>query len=224
MARPRKPEFQDLPPNLIFDKFTGFYRYRNVLDGQYYQVSKDKGDAIQQAMLLNAELLPQMTPKSRRMITLRSAAPSPLTLREFIDERFLAQYLPERQLKETTLKDYRRRLAVMKAALGCWVISEITTQCLADFNRPKPLYQRKNYRSLFKLLFDYAPNDGLSGTNPALPLIIPKLKRQRVRLTLQHFNTIHDKAPQLGCKMPWHWDSSPYETRRLSTITVQRYP
>ena len=118
MARPRKKNYQGLPPNLHFDKNTAFYRYRHPETGKYHPMGKDRSKAASAAKQLNSLLMPGQDLIAQVMGT-------NITLQQFIDTRFLKQLLPERQLSQNTLRDYNNKLKHIFILIGLITVSII---------------------------------------------------------------------------------------------------
>ncbi|MFS1583972.1 MAG: tyrosine-type recombinase/integrase, partial [Candidatus Arsenophonus phytopathogenicus] len=113
---------------------------------------------------------------------------------EFLDR--YEEILKTRGLRERTLKEYRQRIGVIRKGFLDTPIQNITTKNIADFLHP---FIHEGKTTTAKLLrgslidcFREALASGLVELNPAELTKNPKAKIQRVRLSLDDFNTILD--------------------------------
>jgi len=207
MARPRKKGFRDLPPNLIYDSYTGFYRYRHPETKKYKQMTKNKSKAVAAAKQLNSML---MTGQDLVAEVLGGGQ----RLKTFIPEVVLPFFeKKEKALAEKTLKAYRQQAGVIVDGLGHCKVSDVTVLQVDEFLRqfeqtPNTL---NKYRGFLGQIFKLAMAKGLRADNPALATLKETVRKKRQRLTWDNYQTIFQAAP------PWL-----QHAMTLSFITLQR--
>lgn len=187
MSRPRKSKYSGLPPNLHFDSTNRCFRYWRPDQAKYYLMGKDRNKAVIAAKQLNSLLLPGQDLVSQVM-------GGNSTLTHYIDTHFTIDILPERDLSQTTYKNYINQLSNIKNEIGELPINEITINHVAKFLRDFPPTQSNRYRSLLHLIFKYAVAEGLTENNPVADTISRKAKKIRKRISLEHFKIIYNQG------------------------------
>lgn len=204
MARPRKPKYQGLPPNLTYDKTHHSYKYRRVDTRKFFAMGKNRLKAVAAAKQLNSLLMEGQDLVAQVMGT------TP-TLKQFIEERFIKHVLPERELADNTLRDYHNKFPHIIKALGDTPLDALTVKDIADFLSQYPPTQSNRYRSLLGLLLKYAVSEGLIDHNPATSTINRKLTKKRRRLKLDEYYAIYKLAE------PWLKNAM-----EMALLTTQR--
>ncbi|WGM00673.1 site-specific integrase [Arsenophonus nasoniae] len=189
MTRIRKIKNRDLPPNLY--KRNGYYSYRDPRTRKEYGLGRNKAYAINEAISANQLLL---NAEKVKPLTERIDGQGSVYFHEFLDR--YEEILKTRGLRERTLKEYWQRIGVIRKGFIDAPIQNITTKNIADFLHP---FIHEGKTTTAKLLrgslidcFREALASGLVELNPAELTKNPKAKIQRVRLSLNDFNTILD--------------------------------
>ncbi|HGJ5869470.1 site-specific integrase [Arsenophonus nasoniae] len=187
MTRIRKTKNRDLPPNLY--KRNGYYSYRDPRTRKEYGLGRNKAYAINEAISANQLL---MKAENVKPLTERIDGQGTVYFHEFLDR--YEEILKTRGLRETTLKEYRQRIRIIRKGFLDTPIQNITTKNIADFLHP---FINEGKTTTAKLLrgsiidcFKEALASGLVQLNPAELTKTPKAKIQRVRLSLNDFKTI----------------------------------
>ncbi len=155
MARPRLKKYRDLPPNLTYDKKIKQYRYRRPDIRKHTQMGRDRSRAVSAAKQLNSIFMLGQDLVAKTIGTSQ-------TLKQFIETRFIPYILPERQLAESTLKEYHYMLVRILNNLGEKPIDNITIKDISDFLLQFTPTPSNHYRSLLSLIFKYAVAEGQS--------------------------------------------------------------
>lgn len=147
MARLRSPQYSDLPQNLVYDKSHKAYRYRRPDTNKTTYFGTDKYQAINAAKQLNNLLMPKID-------LVAKALGLDITLKQFIQNRFLQVITKERVLSSNTVDHYKRQLKTISEKLGYKQIDRITIKDVSDFlmeYQDKPT-QFNRYRNLLGLI------------------------------------------------------------------------
>ncbi|HGJ5862907.1 MAG TPA: tyrosine-type recombinase/integrase, partial [Arsenophonus nasoniae] len=156
-----------------------------------YGLGRNKAYAINEAISANQLLL---NAEKVKPLTERIDGQGTVYFHEFLDR--YEKILKTRGLRERTLKEYWQRIGVIRKGFIDAPIQNITTKNIADFLHP---FIHEGKTTTAKLLrgslidcFREALASGLVELNPAELTKNPKAKIQRVRLSLNDFNTILD--------------------------------
>jgi enterobacteria phage integrase len=185
---PRKPRNRGLPPNLY--SHPRGYRYRRP-DGSDCYLGHDRDAAAKAAVSANLSYAPKGSLYDK--IVRGDSKSFGTFLAEYIADR-----LPGFEIKEGTRRERGYVLKRLQASsLGEKLVEEITTRDLHLYLQTLPSdWTRQSFRAQLMQAFSWAIQTGLREDNPASPLERPKAKRARLRLTLDHFKAIRDKAPR----------------------------
>lgn len=186
--RPRSPLNAQLPPNLSRHS-TGLYRYVHPVKKTHHYLGTDRQAAIAAAIKLNALLLPA-NPLVDKVVRLEHK------LSECI-ELFKREGIPERHWKAATRQLYDYRLQRIEADLGSQAVELLTVKDCAEYLREvtPSLRAREQYRGALILVLESAVQEGWISHNVAKATRVAKAERQRARLTLEAYRSIHAKAP-----------------------------
>jgi len=184
-----RKRIKDLPPNLYENN--GYYQYKHPISGKHFGLGKEKEIAIEEALQINYALKP-LSERVQKII-LNTDKKSQL-FEEFI-EYFKNELLPTRNLSDSMIKDYHRKLPHIITALGKKSFEKLNIQDIAQFLKQFPANQSNNYRSALKVIFQYAIAEGLTEKNLADATIKKTVTIKRQRLTLDGFSEIKKHAP-----------------------------
>lgn len=222
MSRPRTAGRKNWPEHLVARKraFGPYYLWRDPRNGKEWALGYDKADAMAQAREANA--------------TLQAKSPMPTLLDRMSgkDEETLSAWLDlftdklkSRQsrkktggtLSESTLRNYDKRISVMRSHFGSSLIAKISTKDCHGLLNKYLADGKKQYAFNFKTfmvdVFNEAEAAGWipRGTNPASIIKIAKPKTERSRLSLDNFKTVLNAA-----------DGWPRTAILLALVTGQR--
>lgn len=186
--RPRHPKNRDLPEHL-YPYPDGRYVYERPTDGRRFSLGTDRARAIRVARKLNAELKPPEYAREAALVARVLGLDTGAPLTEALS-RFQAEYLPERNLAETTRLELKRMLAAIDEALGVTPPAEISVRMIAHFLDQYPPNAGNKYRALLVQVFRFCIAKGLCETNPAEATLKKVEKVQRQRLSLEAFQAI----------------------------------
>ena len=187
MARPRLKKYKDLPPNLTYDKKNKQYRYRRPDIKKHTQMGRDRCRAVSAAKQLNSIFMLGQDLVAKTIGTSQ-------TLKQFIETRFIPYILPERQLAESTLKEYHYMLVRILKNLGEKPIDNITIKDISDFLLQFTPTPSNHYRSLLSLIFKYTVAEGHRQNNPAANTMKRNIEKKRKRLSLEMYKAIYVSA------------------------------
>nr|WP_295838011.1 excisionase [uncultured Azospirillum sp.] len=211
-GRPRGPRTKGLPANLY--ERSGYYSWRDPRDGKEYGLGRDRRSAIRQAIEANHEV---EGARDRRSLVDRLAVGKDNSMGAWCDTYLTI--LESRKLAANSMKEFRSRLKVIRAAWADRRIDAITTRDVADFLDQWESSGRKSMASAMRSMlldaFKAAQTKGWVKDNPVLPTKAPTIEVQRARLTLDDFRAIHAVAVK---------DYAPWLARvmELALVTGQR--
>jgi len=201
--RPRKKKNKFLPPNLYTDK--KYYRYKHPVTKVFHSLGKDKAKAIEAANILNARLMPEQS-LVNKVLGIQS-----ISIEQVI-EAFNNDYAPQRNYSKNSLKEINYRINHIKDWLGDTDIKIIDTMACSSFLDRYSGWAYSLHRSTLIDLFKVAVAKGFIKDNVAQKTLSKtNIKKERQRLTLEQFNTIHSLAE------PWLQNAMD-----LALITAQR--
>lgn len=191
-ARPRKPKFKDLPPNLYGDKKGGkiYYKYKRPDTGETFHIGTDKLEAIAAAKQLNSMLMTGRDLISKVMDKEQGV----ITLTDFITV-FSEEEIPQRQWAKDTLDLFNIRVRQINNVIGSKPIDEVTIRDVADFLETLTARASNQARAYLSDIFDHAVAKGLCADNPAAKTIKRREKKQRKRHTVEGLKAIRDASP-----------------------------
>lgn len=189
--RKRKPENEDLPPNLYTNKVgAATYHYFEYPDThEREQLGTDRAAAIKTAKALNAALGHIARKPKQACVTVAQAA------REWLPKR------QERLGSDSAKKRARQAMDGISARFGRRGLRELTTREISDYLESIPLSYRSKERNEFIRLIDYALARGYLPHNYGNPAKVTEYQgappAQRMRLGYADYQRIHALAP------PW---------------------
>ena len=124
--RPRTGKNRTLPENLYPNG--KYWRYRNPITGVVTSINKPMAEAIKLAKLANAKLARLMTDDGA-LLQLLTGEQAP-TVKNLL-ERFETEWLPERKLADSTLKETRIKLERYRADLGARMVGQLDVLAMA---------------------------------------------------------------------------------------------
>ncbi len=179
---------RELPTNLYESK--GYFRYRHPVTKKWFHLGNNRETAIKEANQLNIIL----SYRSKKVEEILNSEQSK-NFGEFI-EYFIENILPFQNLAQETIKNYLQRIANIKKHLGHFSIEKINTKNLSEFFNQYPTNQSNYYRAVLSVIFKHAMAEGFTDKNPAAATLKKTVTKQRLRLPLEHFETIRSHAPE----------------------------
>ena len=173
--RPRTSKNRNLPENLYPNG--KYWQYRNPITGKKVSINKPLAEAVKLARMANAKLAPLMVDDGA-LLQLLTGEQAP-TVSSLID-RFEAEYLPDRKLAESTLKETRIKLERYRADLGKSMIGQIDVLAMAEYLDQFTNNAYTKHRALWIQLFAFAVAKGLAERNCA-ELTLQKKEQEKVR-------------------------------------------
>ena len=201
MSRPRTSGRKNWPEHLIARKraFGPYYVWRDPRSGKEWALGYDKADAMAQAREANMSL--QAKVPTATLID-RMAGKDAETLNAWLD--IFVDKMKSRQsrkktggtLSESTIRNYEKRVSVMRGHFGSSLIAKITTKdCHGLLNNYLSSGKKKyafDFKTFMVDVFNEAEAAGWipRGTNPASIIKVAKPKTERSRLSLDNFKTV----------------------------------
>ena len=196
--RKRQQENADLPPHVSVNVVKGIKYYRYVMpDGVRYNLGKNKSDAIDAALTLNAEL--NRNPDILQRIYARqqklAEQSNPIPTLAFAIDRFLER-VEQKRYAQTTLNNITQQLNRYREIWGTQRVNTIEhLQITAFLNQLSP-HSYVKHKNLLEDLWGYMVHQGWCIDNlPAktMQAILPE--KQRTRHTLDAVMQIRAISP-----------------------------
>lgn len=178
---------RELPTNLYESK--GYFRYRHPITKKWFHLGNNRETAIKEANQLNTIL----SHRSKKVEEILNSEESK-NFGEFI-EHFIKNILPHQNYAQKTIENYLHRITHIKNHLGHFSVEKINTKNLATFFSQYPPTQSNYYRAVLSIIFKHAIAEGFTDKNPASATLKKTVTKQRLRLTLNQFETIRNHAP-----------------------------
>lgn len=193
VPRKRSQKNKGLPENLhteVKGKHI-YYRYKHPITKKYHRMGTDKTAACAAARQLNARLAVNVDLVSSVLGLTEQ------TIGALID-KYKKEFLPKKELGQSTLDHYERRLKRIDKDLGAHLLEQVDTQLIAEYldtNFERDAYIK--HRQLLVDLFKFAMTKGWwTKDNPAqITYAKADTKKQRKRMTLKQFKAIREAAP-----------------------------
>jgi integrase len=187
MGRSRTRARAGWPDNLYPNR--DGYKYRHPVTRKETWMGRDRATAFAAARKLNAILIPANDLVARVAGGRKTVADA---LKIFRDDE-----VPSRNWKQKTADWYDVFLSRIEDALGAEACEDVTVNRLATWIRSKTDSDRsrQTYRLLLEWIFACAVQEGWIDENPAAQLRKFHHTRQRERLTLDDYRTLHAAAP-----------------------------
>jgi len=173
--RPRTGKNRNLPDNLYPNG--KYWQYRNPITGKKTSINKPLAEAIKLAKLANAKLAPLMTDDGA-LLQLLTGEQAP-TVKSLL-ERFETEWLPERKLAESTLKETRIKLERYRADLGARMVGQLDVLAMAEYLDQFQNNAYTKHRGLWIQIYAFAVAKGLAERNCA-ELTLQKKEQEKVR-------------------------------------------
>lgn len=173
--RQRSSNNRDVPDNLYPNG--KYWQYRNPITGKKTSINLPKPQAFQLARAANAKLAPLMTNEGA-LLQLLTGEQAP-TVKALIN-RFESEYLPDRKLAESTLKETRIKLERYRVDLGTKMIGQIDVLAMAEYLDQFTNNAYTKHRALWVQIFAFAVAKGLAERNCA-ELTLQKKEQEKVR-------------------------------------------
>lgn len=207
--RERSPKNRTLPENLYPNG--KYWQYRNPITGRKTSINKPLAEAVKLARAANAKLAPLMADDAK-LLALLTGEDAP-TVRRLLD-RFEAEFLPERGLAESTLKEVRIKLNRYRDDLGDRLVGQLDVLAVAEYLDRFSGNAYTKHRGLLVQVFDFAAAKGLVERNPA-ELTLRKNEGEKVRQR----HTVEGVQKILDAKTTPDWLK---RAIRLALLSLQR--
>jgi len=196
--RPRKAGNKDLPPHTETNTVNGVTYYRYVMpDGVRHSLGKDKKEAVEAALTLNAELQRNPSIVNRIIKKQHEAAQqnNPIPPFGFVIEQYQKRLLLKKYAQSTRenqrymLNEYLSKWADRRA-------NELTVLDIAALLNSKPAHSYIKHRIMLIDLCAFMTHQGWASENVAsktMEAIVPS--KQRLRHTLESLIAIRDISP-----------------------------
>lgn len=210
MARPRSAKKRNWP-EFLYQNTSGYFYWRDPMDGKTYGLGYDKSAAFADARAANAK---RAAEASRPLLDRIEASNTP-TLAAWVEE-WLGRIAPD--LSEKTVKNHRSALRELVTRCGHISVHEIAPKMIADvlelYTDTGRLRMASLIQSTSMELFRAAEVRGhiKPGRNPVAATKTKSVKVLRSRMSIEEFMLIH--AAQ---KKPWA-----KRAMELALITAQR--
>lgn len=218
MTPPRRSRrYQDLADNLYWNGH--LYVYKRP-DGKRVSLGSDKHAANVAARRANERFADD---ELTHLID-RATGTDAITTADMV-QRFQTEFLEARNYAETTLADYRQKLANVEKAWGGirmtdWSDEREAIARAAEFVDQFPPRQGIRYKSLLGLFFRFCMSKGQIAFNPAKDLITKEYAVKRIRLTLEAFKVIREQVE------PWFqhtMDLALHSLQRREDLVLLRF-
>ncbi|CAG9173246.1 tyrosine-type recombinase/integrase [Cupriavidus respiraculi] len=191
-ARPRIRKRAHFPPHL-HEPRTGYYTWRNPLDGKTHVIGRvPLAQAIQEANEANAH--------ADRVAPRRSLVERMDMSAETVAD--LLGRMPKGDLAANTLRAHKAQDKAIAAALGEKRCAELTTKDIADFLETVKAEGKLRWAQSLRSRLISACTKGVAlgwmQTNPAQVTEAPRVKVKRGRLTMEAFQAIYARAPEVA--------------------------
>lgn len=184
--RQRTSKNRHLPPNLYPNG--RYFQYRNPVTGKKTSINKPLNEAIKLARAANARLAPLMVDDGA-LLALLTGEDVP-TFAKLCD-RFEREYLPDRKLATSTLKEVQIKLERYRKDLGKKLVGQLDVLAVAEYLDQFQNNAYTKHRGLMIQIFDFAVAKGLAERNSAeLTLKKKEAEKKRQRHTLDGVNKI----------------------------------
>lgn len=207
--RNRSPKNRLLPDNLYPNG--KYWQYRNPITGKKTSINKPLAEAIKLARAANAKLAPLMADEAR-LLAMLTGEDAP-TMRRLLD-RFETEYLPERGLAESTMKEVRIKLNRYREDLGGRLVGQLDVLTVAEYLDQFGGNAYTKHRGLLVQVFDFAVAKGLAERNPA-EMTLRKREGEKVRQR----HTVEGVTKILNAKTTPDWLK---RAIRLALLSLQR--
>lgn len=194
---PAKRRKKGLEPNLY--ETNGYYRYRHPITKKVKGMGKDKKIANFAARQLNCQFM--KTDELIQQFYIDKVDGKLDTTIGKVIERYETEYLPNKDIKESTRDAEKGRLKRLNQDLGTELLYNFSVRNCADYldqNFEKNPYVK--YRNTLVNLFDFAKRKGLfDKENPANATESKSkqaTKKTRQRMSLEQFKELHKAAPE----------------------------
>lgn len=210
--RPRNRKNSGLPPNLY--ERSGYYSWRNPLDGKEHGLGRDKRRAVAEANEANLHLIGILDSEPRLVDRLTGAGTR--TVSAWADE--YQCILAARDLAQATRSACRQRLAMINRSMGSKVMERVSTLDVAEFFKPwEDADKRRMAQAMRAFTFDFfreAQAKGWIEKNPVEPTKVSPVVVKRARLTLDVFRAIYAAAENMPARVQ--------RSMELALVTAQR--
>lgn len=190
MGRRRLRKNAALPKNLY--QMSGYFYYRNPVNGQRHCFGKNKLSAIADAKRLNSILLPKLETDNVQKVLLQESG----SLAEVAD-RYLKEYIPTKGLAPRTLSDTAHRVRRIIREIGTWPLETVNVRVVSEYLDQFDDNPYIKMRNELRGIFQFAIAKGLipADHNPAGETLTKKeSKRKRQALKLEDYEQIHQLA------------------------------
>lgn len=196
--RKRQQENADLPPHVSVNVVKGIKYYRYVMpDGVRYNLGKNKSDAIDAALTLNAEL--NRNPDILQRIYARqqklAEQSNPIPTLAFAIDRFLER-VEQKRYAQTTLNNINQQLNRYRENWGGQRVNTIEHLQITGFLNQLSPHSYVKHKNLLEDLWGYMVHQGWCTENiPAktMQAILPD--KQRTRHTIEAVMKIREISP-----------------------------
>lgn len=179
--RKRTSKNRHLPENLYPNG--NYFQYRNPITGKKTSINKPLAEAIKLARSANARLAPMMVDDGA-LLALLTGEETP-TVRKLLD-RFETEFLPDRKLAASTLKETQIKLERYRQDLGKKLVGRLDVLAVAEYLDQFTNNAYTKHRALMIQVFDFAVAKGLAERNWAeLTLKKKESEKRRQRHTLE---------------------------------------
>jgi integrase len=179
--RKRTSKNRHLPANLYPNG--NYFQYRNPITGKKTSINKPLAEAIKLARAANARLAPMMVDDGA-LLALLTGEEAP-TVRKLLD-RFETEFLPDRKLAASTLKETQIKLERYRQDLGKKLVGQLDVLAVAEYLDQFSNNAYTKHRALMIQVFDFAVAKGLAERNWAeLTLKKKESEKRRQRHTLE---------------------------------------
>ncbi|NAW35016.1 phage integrase Arm DNA-binding domain-containing protein [Halomonas alimentaria] len=188
--RPRKRKNRGLEPNLY--ERNGYYTYRRPDTGTWHGLGRDRAEAQDAARILNARLMRGVDYVAQVMGEEGDSLGAAV-------KGWLAEWVePDRKLSKWTKSAKRGRGKRLIEDAGDLPLAQITTRWCAQYldeHHQGSAYVQ--YRAVLSQVCQYAQTKGWLEANPVAPTRSSnQYEKQRKRLTVEQFQSIHGIAPE----------------------------
>ncbi len=186
----------DIPTNLLYDKASGRYRYRNPITHKYKWIGRDRARAVELAEKANA---------AHRLIVAqkRLAKARPPTVGDIVS-LYEVNVMPKRAWDSSTRKNIQFKLNAIRREFGDKPFETVDRLFLGDWLdvRCTRADSYMKWRALLIEIWDYAIARKIADYNEAAATMrrsvsekISANRKIRKRLDIAGFRAIHDSAP-----------------------------
>jgi len=187
MARSRKSGRKDFPANL-YRESDGRFRYRNPLTKKTTSFGKvSKLDAFKAANKLNGMLY--QAPDLIKAVTQGGNVGDYIT-------RWKKEVLPTLKLAESSRSQYAGYCITLKALVGAYRFSDLTTKIIFDSLADSTPSVRIMLLSRLRAILNHAIGAGELETSPADKVGAVEYEKTRLPLTEETFRAVREVAPQ----------------------------